>query len=103
MQDNLSMLVCLTQQIMERGKELIPILKNEEKNILAKIKTNVELPINHEFEYLLKMYIALEFLGASKNNFKELLKEYEKIDFSRVKIFQDLYLGITRNVKNQTK
>jgi hypothetical protein len=94
MQDNLSMLVSLTQQIMEKGKEIVPILKNEEKNIIEKMKSKNEIPSNKEFEYLLRMYMALEFFGVSKNNFKDLLYEYEKIDVLRANKFQDLYQSI---------
>jgi hypothetical protein len=94
MQDNLSMLVSLTQQIMEKGKEIVPILKNEEKNIIEKMKSKNEIPSNKEFEYLLRMYMALEFFGVSKNNFKDLLFEYEKIDVLRANKFQDLYQSI---------
>jgi hypothetical protein len=91
MQDNLSLLVGLTQQIMERGKELVLILKKEEKNILEKRNSKENAIPNHEYEYLLKMYLALEFFGASKNNFKDFLREYEKIDDLRAKRFQELY------------
>lgn len=94
MQDNLSKLVSLTQQIMEKGKEIVPILKNEEKNIIEKMKSKNEIPSNKEFEYLLRMYMALEFFGVSKNNFKDLLYEYEKIDVLRANKFQDLYQSI---------
>jgi cation transport regulator ChaC len=94
MQDNLSMLVSLTQQIMEKGKEIVPVLKKEEKNIIDKINSKSEIPSNKEFEYLLRMYMALEFFGVSKNNFKDLLREYEKVDVSRANKFQDLYQSI---------
>ena len=91
MQDNLSLLVGLTQQIMERGKELVLVLKKEEKNILEKRNSKEGTTPNHEYEYLLKMYLALEFFGVSKNNFKDFLREYEKIDDLRAKRFQELY------------
>jgi hypothetical protein len=94
MQDNLSLLVSLTQQIMEKGKEIVPVLKREEKTILDQINSKGEFASNKEFEYLLKMYIALEFFGVSKSNFKDLLREYEKIDITRAKKFQDLYQSI---------
>jgi hypothetical protein len=93
MQDNLSLLVGLTQQIMERGKELMPVLKKEEQNMLDKRSSNDIIPTS-EYEYLLRMYLALEFFGVSKNNFKNLLKEYEKVELTRAKKFLELYQSL---------